>query len=165
MPGQPDTYGGNPLACAVAEAAFDTVNNPEVLAGVKAKAALFTELLNAITAQCRVLRRRSLRLAKRGGWISGLFPNARPLILRELGAIQRDTGKLKAALKNATKSREVARQQQAAYEEARSAMLRAEILQQMGKTEAESELENAKKDLEKFNRMIEQAREASQPKN
>jgi acetylornithine/N-succinyldiaminopimelate aminotransferase len=28
------TYGGNPLACAVVEAAFDTVNSPEVLAGV-----------------------------------------------------------------------------------------------------------------------------------
>jgi len=31
------TYGGNPLACAVAEAAFDTVNTPEVLNGVKEK--------------------------------------------------------------------------------------------------------------------------------
>jgi acetylornithine/N-succinyldiaminopimelate aminotransferase len=34
------TYGGNPLACAVAEAAFDTVNTVEVLDGVKAKAKL-----------------------------------------------------------------------------------------------------------------------------
>jgi len=48
------TYGGNPLACAVAEAAFDTVNNPEVLAGVKAKSALFTELLNAINDKYNV---------------------------------------------------------------------------------------------------------------
>ena len=29
------TYGGNPLACAVAEAAFDTVNTPDVLNSVK----------------------------------------------------------------------------------------------------------------------------------
>src|SRR5690606_7711188 len=29
------TYGGNPLACAVAEAVFDVVNTDEVLAGVK----------------------------------------------------------------------------------------------------------------------------------
>ena len=42
------TYGGNPLACAVGEAAFDTVNTPEVLNGVKAKAQLCIDALNAI---------------------------------------------------------------------------------------------------------------------
>lgn len=42
------TYGGNPLACAVAEAAFNTVNDPQVLNGVKAKAKLYVEGLNAI---------------------------------------------------------------------------------------------------------------------
>lgn len=31
------TYGGNPLACAVAEAVLDHINTPEVLAGVVAK--------------------------------------------------------------------------------------------------------------------------------
>jgi acetylornithine/N-succinyldiaminopimelate aminotransferase len=31
------TYGGNPLACAVAEAVVDIVNTPEVLSGVKAR--------------------------------------------------------------------------------------------------------------------------------
>ncbi len=31
------TYGGNPLACAVAERVLDVVNTPEVLQGVKAK--------------------------------------------------------------------------------------------------------------------------------
>ena len=31
------TYGGNPLACAVAEAVVDIVNTPEVLGGVKAR--------------------------------------------------------------------------------------------------------------------------------
>ena len=35
------TYGGNPLACAVAEAVIDVINTPEVLAGVKAKHDLF----------------------------------------------------------------------------------------------------------------------------
>ncbi|MDN3379864.1 MULTISPECIES: aspartate aminotransferase family protein [unclassified Pseudoalteromonas] len=35
------TYGGNPLACAVAEAAFDTVNTEHVLAGVKKREQLF----------------------------------------------------------------------------------------------------------------------------
>ena len=45
------TYGGNPLACAVAEAAFDTVNTPEVLNGVKEKEALFKAKLADINAK------------------------------------------------------------------------------------------------------------------
>jgi acetylornithine/N-succinyldiaminopimelate aminotransferase len=45
------TYGGNPLACAVAEAAFDTVNQSDVLEGVTAKEALFREGLEAINAK------------------------------------------------------------------------------------------------------------------
>ncbi|MCF2858918.1 aspartate aminotransferase family protein [Pseudoalteromonas sp. SMS1] len=48
------TYGGNPLACAVAEAAFDTVNTPDVLSGVKQKEALFRELLTAINDKYNV---------------------------------------------------------------------------------------------------------------
>ena len=42
------TYGGNPLACAVAEAVLDIVNTPEVLGGVKAKHAQFKQRLQAI---------------------------------------------------------------------------------------------------------------------
>ncbi len=42
------TYGGNPLACAVAEASFDTVNDPSLLNGVKEKAQLYVEKLNTI---------------------------------------------------------------------------------------------------------------------
>ncbi|MFT6734309.1 MAG: acetylornithine/N-succinyldiaminopimelate aminotransferase [Polaribacter sp.] len=45
------TYGGNPLACAVAEAAFDTVNTPEVLNGVKEKSSLFVKRLEEINAK------------------------------------------------------------------------------------------------------------------
>ncbi|WP_085285518.1 aspartate aminotransferase family protein [Colwellia chukchiensis] len=48
------TYGGNPLACAVAEAAFDTVNTPEVLNGVKAKAQVYVDGLNAINEKYHV---------------------------------------------------------------------------------------------------------------
>mgnify|MGYP000244679427 FL=1 len=48
------TYGGNPLACAVAEAAFDTVNTPEVLNGVKEKAQLYVDGLIAINAKHNV---------------------------------------------------------------------------------------------------------------
>lgn len=48
------TYGGNPLACAVAEAAFDTVNTPEVLDGVKAKAELYAAGLEAINAKYNI---------------------------------------------------------------------------------------------------------------
>ncbi|MBU1621574.1 MAG: aspartate aminotransferase family protein [Gammaproteobacteria bacterium] len=45
------TYGGNPLACAVGIAAFDTVNTPEVLNGVKHREQLFRDGLNAINAK------------------------------------------------------------------------------------------------------------------
>ncbi|MDO6445195.1 aspartate aminotransferase family protein [Colwellia sp. 1_MG-2023] len=48
------TYGGNPLACAVAEAAFNTVNDPQVLNGVKEKAKLYVDGLNAINAKYNV---------------------------------------------------------------------------------------------------------------
>ena len=48
------TYGGNPLACAVALAAVNTVNTPAVLAGVKAKAELFKAGLSAINAKYHV---------------------------------------------------------------------------------------------------------------
>ena len=42
------TYGGNPLACAVAEAVLDIVNTPAVLQGVKAKSEQFKQRLLAI---------------------------------------------------------------------------------------------------------------------
>jgi succinylornithine aminotransferase len=45
------TYGGNPLACAVAEAVIDTINTPEVLAGVKAKQQRFKTKLEQIGQQ------------------------------------------------------------------------------------------------------------------
>jgi predicted acetylornithine/succinylornithine family transaminase len=50
------TYGGNPLACAVAGAVFDVVNTTEVLDGVKARHALFIEGLKAINGRRRVFR-------------------------------------------------------------------------------------------------------------
>ena len=48
------TYGGNPLACAVAGAVFDIINTTEVLDGVKARHALFMEGLRAINGRRRV---------------------------------------------------------------------------------------------------------------
>lgn len=45
------TYGGNPLACAVGEAVIDTINTPEVLAGVKAKQQRFNRKLEQIGQQ------------------------------------------------------------------------------------------------------------------
>jgi acetylornithine/N-succinyldiaminopimelate aminotransferase len=50
------TYGGNPLACAVAGAVFDVVNTTEVLDGVKARHALFMEGLRAINTRRKVFR-------------------------------------------------------------------------------------------------------------
>jgi acetylornithine/N-succinyldiaminopimelate aminotransferase len=48
------TYGGNPLACAVAEKALDIVNTPEVLEGVKRKEQLFRAGLQAINEKYQV---------------------------------------------------------------------------------------------------------------
>jgi len=59
------TYGGNPLACAVAGAVFDVVNTTEVLDGVKARHALFIEGLRAINARRQVFR----ALRGEGVWI------------------------------------------------------------------------------------------------
>jgi acetylornithine/N-succinyldiaminopimelate aminotransferase len=50
------TYGGNPLACAIAGAVLDVVNTTEVLDGVKARHALFMEGLKAINARRHVFR-------------------------------------------------------------------------------------------------------------
>ncbi|MCH2056386.1 MAG: aspartate aminotransferase family protein [Thalassotalea sp.] len=50
------TYGGNPLACAVAEAAFDTVNDKAVLDGVKAKEQLYFDGLKAINEKYNVFK-------------------------------------------------------------------------------------------------------------
>ncbi|MFD1800774.1 aspartate aminotransferase family protein [Mixta tenebrionis] len=45
------TYGGNPLACAVAEAALDIINTPQVLEGVAQRRQRFIEALEAINAK------------------------------------------------------------------------------------------------------------------
>ncbi|MFV7999386.1 bifunctional acetylornithine/succinyldiaminopimelate transaminase, partial [Escherichia coli] len=45
------TYGGNPLACAVAGAAFDIINTPEVLEGIQAKRQRFVDHLQKIDQQ------------------------------------------------------------------------------------------------------------------
>ncbi|OKB66446.1 bifunctional succinylornithine transaminase/acetylornithine transaminase [Serratia marcescens] len=42
------TYGGNPLACAVAEAALDVINTPEVLSGIEQRHALYVQALQSI---------------------------------------------------------------------------------------------------------------------
>jgi acetylornithine/N-succinyldiaminopimelate aminotransferase len=59
------TYGGNPLACAVAGAVFDVINTTEVLDGVKARHALFIEGLKAINARRNVFA----ALRGEGVWI------------------------------------------------------------------------------------------------
>ena len=42
------TYGGNPLACAIAETALDIINTPDVLAGVEQRRQWFCEELEKI---------------------------------------------------------------------------------------------------------------------
>jgi len=48
------TYGGNPLGCAVALAALETIDQPAVLAAVVAKEALFRQELAKINAEFQV---------------------------------------------------------------------------------------------------------------
>ncbi|PKF60754.1 aspartate aminotransferase family protein [Psychromonas sp. psych-6C06] len=48
------TFGGNPLACAVASKAFDLINTPEMLNGVKQKEQLLRSLLTDINQQFNV---------------------------------------------------------------------------------------------------------------
>ncbi|NRN29981.1 bifunctional acetylornithine/succinyldiaminopimelate transaminase [Photorhabdus heterorhabditis] len=48
------TYGGNPLACAVANVAFDIINTPEVLDGVEKRHNLIVNFLNDINQQYSV---------------------------------------------------------------------------------------------------------------
>ena len=43
------TYGGNPLACAVAEAALDVINTPQVLDGIAQRHALYVAKLQQLT--------------------------------------------------------------------------------------------------------------------
>ncbi len=50
------TYGGNPLACAVAETAFDIVNTSEVLDGVKHREQLFRDGINSINKKYEVFK-------------------------------------------------------------------------------------------------------------
>lgn len=50
------TYGGNPLACAVAEAVFDVVNTPAVLEGVKQREQWFKQQLAAINEKYSVFK-------------------------------------------------------------------------------------------------------------
>lgn len=50
------TYGGNPLACAVAEAVLDIINTPAVLNGVMERHQLFIESLKAIDDQYKLFR-------------------------------------------------------------------------------------------------------------
>ena len=48
------TYGGNPLACAVAERVLDIINQPEILTGVLKKEALYREALQKINDKYHV---------------------------------------------------------------------------------------------------------------
>jgi acetylornithine/N-succinyldiaminopimelate aminotransferase len=50
------TYGGNPLACAVARAVIDTLDDAELLAGVRRKSALIEQELHSLNSRHKVFR-------------------------------------------------------------------------------------------------------------
>lgn len=59
------TYGGNPLACAVAGRAFELISRPEFLTGVKQRAAVMFDELEALNADLGMFR----EIRGRGLWI------------------------------------------------------------------------------------------------
>lgn len=61
------TFGGNPLACAVAETAFDLINAPELLAGVKDRELWFRAALEDQRRIPLLQRSARTRPADRGG--------------------------------------------------------------------------------------------------
>ena len=50
------TYGGNPMACAIAEAVIDIVDTPEVLSGIQKRHELFVKGLTAINEKHHVFK-------------------------------------------------------------------------------------------------------------
>lgn len=48
------TFGGNPLACAIAYEVFSIINTPEVLLGVNTRANLFKTILDKINQNCNL---------------------------------------------------------------------------------------------------------------
>lgn len=50
------TYGGNPMACAIAEAVIDIIDTPEVLAGVEERHDVFVAGLKAINEKHQVFK-------------------------------------------------------------------------------------------------------------
>ncbi len=50
------TYGGNPMACAIAEAVIDIIDTPEVLAGVETRRQQFVEGIKAINEKHNIFK-------------------------------------------------------------------------------------------------------------
>ena len=50
------TYGGNPMACSIAEAVIDIIDTNEVLSGVNRRHEIFVEALNAINEKHHVFK-------------------------------------------------------------------------------------------------------------
>jgi hypothetical protein len=116
-----------------------------------------TDLVTSDQKQRSALRKRSLRLSKWSARITKLFPGVQPLALRELSCIYRDMGRIKKALKYATKSCTVAAGQQASHEEAQSELLRAQLAVQLGLPDAETHLESAERIQAAFQSTIDEA--------
>jgi hypothetical protein len=93
--------------------------------------------------QADQLRRRAYRLAKWATRLTGLFPAAYPLALRERSLILAAYGQTRRALEYAEKSCAVAKRQQAKYEHAQSLLLRGKLASQLGLPEAEEQLRTA----------------------
>ena len=101
------------------------------------------------------VRKRAFRLAKWAVWLSWLFPTQYAQSYRELGQVYVQRGKLKKALKCIEKSCQIAENQQATYEFAQSALIRAQLQHQLN-------IPGASKDIEKYERELDHFRQTVQ---
>lgn len=116
------------------------------------------ELGETNPALAKQRRKRAFRLAKRFRWIMRFFPVEKPGVLRELSLLYRDSGDKKLALKFAEQSCQAAESQQARYELAKSAVVRAELKRAQGTAGSDEELAQATHDLTAFQDLIVSAR-------
>lgn len=115
------------------------------------------ELADVDVAQCKKLRKRALRVAKRASWMSRLFPADYPHALRELALVYADMGRTKKAIQALDKSCALAEKQKAAREYSQSMLERACLAQSLEQPGAAEKLEAAQAEVDRFNALVKSA--------
>ncbi len=107
--------------------------------------------------QAARLRSRALRIARWSVRISRFLRLELPVAFRELSLALAAKGRTKKALKYAQKSCDVAKEQKARYEHAQSLLVCGQLANQLGRPEAQSQIDEATSALMEFDKMIEAA--------